>query len=124
MADRLSWAILLSRHVQSTMQFYRDAVGWQFEEFAGPPFPCWVAKSKAGEFIGVFVDVSHSDFPDAPELWLPHFTVEDVDQRIREAEKLGAAILREPFDVPGFGRVAALRQPGGGIVAWRSPPAT
>lgn len=124
MPDRLAGAILLSRHVQSTMSFYREALGWQFEAYPGLDAPCWVARSAEGAFLAVFVDVTDSGFPDAPELWLPHFTVDDVDARARAAEELGAAILRAPFDVPGFGRVAALRQPGGGIVAWRSPLAS
>jgi hypothetical protein len=124
MQERLVWAILLSRDVHSTMQFYRDAVGWRFEPSPEPGDFSWIARSEAGELIAVFVDASGSDFPDAPELWLPHFTVDDVDLRLREAETRGATILRGPFQVPGFGRVAALRQPGGGIVAWRSPSAS
>jgi uncharacterized protein len=123
MRERLVWAILLSRHAQSSMQFYGSVLGWRFEAFENPRFPCWIATSGDDDFRAVFVDTSASDFPDAPELWLPHFTVEDIDERVAQAEKEGATILRGPFDVPGFGRLAALRQPGGGIVAWRSPPA-
>jgi predicted enzyme related to lactoylglutathione lyase len=124
MQERLVWAILLSRHVHSTMQFYRDAAGWSFEAFPAPGFPCWIARTSDEAAIAVFVDASGSDFPDASELWLPHFIVDDLDRRLRAAEEQGAAILRAPFDIPGFGRVAALRQPGGGIVAWRSAPAS
>jgi predicted enzyme related to lactoylglutathione lyase len=124
MPDRPYWAILLSRHVQATIQFYRDAVGWQFEECPGGELPSWAARSAAGEVIALFVDSSASNFPDAPELWLPLFSVDDLDRRIDEAEKQGATVLRGPFDVAGFGQVSALRQPGGGIVAWRSPAAS
>jgi predicted enzyme related to lactoylglutathione lyase len=111
MGHRLVWAILLSRDVRSTMRFYEQAAGWWFEALPEIQFPCWVAKSREGEPIAAFIDASGSDFPDAPELWLPHFVVDDID----------VTILREAFDVSGFGRVAVLRQPGGGIVAWRTP---
>jgi predicted enzyme related to lactoylglutathione lyase len=121
MGHRLVWAILLSRDVRSTMRFYEQAAGWWFEALPEIQFPSWVAKSREGELIAAFVDASGSDFPDAPELWLPHFVVDDIDVRIRKAEENGATILREAFDVAGFGRVAVLRQPGGGIVAWRTP---
>lgn len=121
MAHRLVWAILLSRDVHSTMRFYQQVAGWCFEALPEIQFPCWVAKSGEGKPIAAFIDASGSDFPDAPELWLPHFVVDDIDARIRKAEKQGATILREPFDVSGFGRVAVLRQPGGSIVAWRTP---
>jgi hypothetical protein len=124
MPDRSYWAILLSRHVQTTIQFYRDALDWRFEECPGTELPSWAAKSAAGELIALFVDSSASNFPDAPELWLPLFSVDDLALRIREAEKQGATVLREPFDVAGFGQVSAMRQPGGGIVAWRSASAS
>lgn len=121
MRERLVWAILLSRDVHSAMNFYREAVGWRFEAIPAPNLSSWIARSSSGEFAAVFVDASSSDFPDAPELWVPHFTVDDLDRRLEKAEAHGATILRGPFDVPQFGRVVALRQPGGGIVAWRTP---
>lgn len=124
MRDRLVWSILLSRDLNATMQFYRDAVGWHFEEFPAPDHPCWVARTDDGEPVAIFVDTTASDFPDAPELWMPQFIVDDLDRRLDAAERHGATVLRGPVEVPGFGRVAALRQPGGGIVAWRSRPAT
>jgi len=122
MQDQLAWAVLLSRDVATTVDFYEKSLGWRFERLDGLCMSVWVARSAEGAPIAVFCDASQSDFPDAPELWLPNFTVDDIDNRVREAERLGAAILREPFDIPGLGRFATLRQPGGGIVAWRSRP--
>lgn len=121
MPDRPVWAILLSRQAQASMHFYGEVLGWRFEVVEGPDYPCWIARTQDGDFRAVFVDTSASGFPDAAELWLPHFTVDDLDRRLAEAEEHGATVLRGPLDVPGFGRAAALRQPGGGIVAWRSP---
>jgi len=39
--------------------------------------------------------------------------VADVDTTIREAEKLGGAVLVPPMDVDGVGRMAVLRDPQG-----------
>jgi hypothetical protein len=121
MQTKLDWTILLSRDVRASMDFYSVATGWRFEPLPGPPYPCWVARSPGGTPVAVFVDASASDFPDATELWLPYFTVGDLDRCVLEAEKLGATILRTPFEIPGFGRVALLRQPGGSIAGWRTP---
>ena len=119
------WTVLLSRAVHVAMDFYREAVGWRFEPFSGTQYPCWLAKSGDETIVAVFVDASASDFPDAPELWLPCFDVAGLDRAVAEAERRGATILRPPLDIGAHGRVAVLRQPGGGIVAWRdpSPPA-
>lgn len=121
MEERLVWLVLASRNVEATMRYYRETAGWRFEPLSIGQCPWWIAKTSVGEAVCVFADSSQSDFPDAQELWIPHFTVDDVDNRVKDAERFGATILRPPFDVAELGRVALLRQPGGGIVAWRSP---
>ncbi|HSQ09984.1 MAG TPA: VOC family protein, partial [Burkholderiaceae bacterium] len=40
-------------------------------------------------------------------------TVADVDETIRQAEKLGGAVVVPPMDVDGVGRMAVLRDPQG-----------
>jgi predicted enzyme related to lactoylglutathione lyase len=112
------WAVLMSRDVEGAKAFYGGALGWTFELFAAEPFPCWIARNPQGRSVGAFVDSSGSDFPDAPELWLPYFVIDDLDARLAEAEELGATVLRPPFRMPNAGRIAVLRQPGGGIVGW------
>ncbi len=121
MEERAVWAVLLSRDVDAAMRFYGEALGWQFQSFSEADPPYWIARSADGVFVSVFIDASESGFPDRPEVWLPYFAVDDVDQRARDAERLDATILRPPVDIPELGRVVVLRQPSGGIVAWRSP---
>jgi predicted enzyme related to lactoylglutathione lyase len=48
-----------------------------------------------------------------PPMWGVYVTVADVDATIREAEKLGGAVLVPPMDVEGVGRMAVLRDPQG-----------
>jgi predicted enzyme related to lactoylglutathione lyase len=115
---KLVWAILMSRDVEGAKAFYTETLGWRFEPLSGEPFPTWLAKSVENRSVAAFVDSSRSDFPDAPELWLPYFVIEDLERRLEQAEALGATVLRPPFAVPGAGRVALLRQPGGAIVGW------
>ena len=112
------WAVLMSRDVQGAMLFYGGTLGWKFEPFATGLYPTWIARNPDGRSVAAFVDSSKSDFPDASELWLPYLVVQDLDAALVQAEALGATILRPPFMVPGIGRIAVLRQPGGGIVGW------
>ena len=108
----------MSRDVEGSKAFYAGALGWAFEPFTAEPFPSWVARNRDGRSVAAFVDSSRSDFPDAPELWLPYFVVDDFDARLAQAEELGATVLRPPFLMPRAGRIAILRQPGGAIVGW------
>ena len=56
-----------------------------------------------------------------PEFWMAYIAVDDVDKRVAKAKKAGATIVREPFDVPGVGRIAILKQPGGAGIGWMTP---
>jgi len=47
--------------------------------------------------------------------------VDDVDKRAKKATAAGASLMRPLFDIPGIGRIAILRQPGGAVVGWMTP---
>lgn len=115
---KIVWAVLMSRSVNAAKVFYGSVHGWRFEPLAEGLFPTWIARNEDNRSVAAFVDTSGSDFPDAPELWLPYFLVADIDNKLAAAEAFGAVLLRPPFVVAGVGRIALLRQPGGGVVAW------
>jgi uncharacterized protein len=47
--------------------------------------------------------------------------VDDVDARLRRAVAAGATALREPFDIPGVGRIAILRDAAGAVIGFITP---
>ena len=60
------------------------------------------------------------DRAERPE-WGSSITVADVDQTTKRARELGAEVLVEPFDAPGGGRVATVRDPAGAAVSLSRP---
>ena len=46
---------------------------------------------------------------------------QNVDARLNKAVAGGAKICKDPFDIPGVGRMAVLAEPGGAVVAWMTP---
>jgi predicted enzyme related to lactoylglutathione lyase len=54
-------------------------------------------------------------------MWMAYIEVDDVDARVAKAKRAGAAIAREPWHVDGVGRIAMLKQPGGGTIGWITP---
>jgi len=58
-----------------------------------------------------------------PEGWMSYIAVDDVDARVKKAEKAGAKLMKPIFDVPGVGRIAILLEPGGAGVGWMTPVA-
>lgn len=56
-----------------------------------------------------------------PQAWLPYVQVDNVDQTIAKAKKLGAAIHLEGQDVPGVGRIAIFSDPQGAMLGLLQP---
>ena len=58
-----------------------------------------------------------------PPHWDVYFNVEDCDATVARAVELGAGELVAPYDVPGVGRTAMVRDPQGALVGVPPEPA-
>jgi uncharacterized protein len=115
------WNELNTRDVEKAKSFYEKTIGWKFEGMPMPNGTYWVAKAGDKMAGGVF-DMNAMGLPkEVPEHWLSYLSVDDIDKRVAAAKKAGATILREPFDVPGVGRIAILKEPGGAAIGWMTP---
>ena len=115
------WNELMTRDVEQTKKFYADTMGWSFDAMPmGGGATYWIAKV-GGDSVGGMFDISGPDYKGVPEGWMPYIAVDDVDQRLKKAVKAGATVMKQPFDVPGVGRIAMLLEPGGVGVGWMTP---
>jgi uncharacterized protein len=53
--------------------------------------------------------------------WGSYINVADVDEATSQAEHLGGSVIVEPFETPGGGRVATVRDPAGAVVSLSRP---
>jgi uncharacterized protein len=115
------WNELMTRNVEQAKKFYADTLGWSFD---GMPMPgggtYWLATIN-GEPVGGIFDISGADFQDVPESWMAYIAVDDVDARVKKAIAAGAKLMKPAFDVPGVGRIAILKEPGGAGIGWITP---
>lgn len=108
----LCWNDLATRDLEAAARFYAALFGWSAVPVEGTPRP--------------YVQLMNGDAPAgggiyamAPEMagvaphWSPYFAVEDADASVRRAQELGAAVGMAPYDLPGVGRFAVLRDPQG-----------
>jgi len=115
------WNELNTRDVEMAKRFYAKTIGWTFEGMPMPNGTYWVAKA-GDKIVGGIFDMNAMGLPkEIPEHWLSYLSVDDIDQRVANAKKAGATIMREPFDVPGVGRIAILKEPGGAVLGWMTP---
>src|ERR1700731_100758 len=113
------WNELYPRDVEAAKAFYAATVGWTFE---GMPMPhqnrtYWIAKAGRKPVAGI-LDM-RGIVPDTdPPHWLSYLEVDDVDRCVAEIESHGGKIVRPPFDVPEFGRIAIGADATGAFMAW------
>ena len=114
------WNELMTRDVERDKKFYADAIGWSFEAMPMPDGAYWVAKM-GNNYVGGLFPLTDPKFKGAPEGWMSYIAVDDVDARVKKAQSLGVTLMRPIFDVPGVGRIAILKEPGGAGIGWMTP---
>jgi len=117
------WNELMSRDAERDKKFYSETLGWTFEGMPMQDGTYWVAKVGDQPVAGLF-PLSSPHYDGVPEVWMGYIAVDNVDERVKKAQALGATLLKPPFDVPGVGRIAVLREPGGAGIGWMTPAAT
>jgi predicted enzyme related to lactoylglutathione lyase len=115
------WNELRTRNAERAIKFYAETVGWSFDNSCTPDgFSYWIAKHDGKPVAGLF-PLASPKFDSVPESWISFLAVDDVDARVVKAVKAGAELMMPLFDVPGVGRIAMLREPGGAGIGWITP---
>ena len=101
------WNELMTHDPEAVKKFYADTIGWSFDPMPMENGTYWIAKAGDKMAGGIF-EMQGECFEGMAEDWMPYLAVD-------------ATLVRPPFDVPNVGRIAILRQPGGGHVGWMTP---
>ena len=106
-----SWSELLTTDPAAAKVFYSKLFGSSTKDMqmsSGAYTTCQVGEESVAGIMRLPAEAAGM-----PPMWGVYVTVADVDTTIREAEKLGGAVLVPPMDVDGVGRMAVLRDPQG-----------
>jgi uncharacterized protein len=114
------WNELMTHDVERAKAFYGRALDWSFEAKPMDGFTYWLVKA-GDQMAGGMIEMNGPDFDGIPEHWMAYVAVDDVDARLRRAVAAGATALREPFDIPGVGRIAILRDAAGAVIGFITP---
>jgi hypothetical protein len=109
------WVDLGTPDVAGAKAFYARLFGWQMEDLPAGRGAYTMCRLDGGDVAGI-----HEHTEDEGTGWSSSISVDDTDRAAARARELGATVLAEPFDVPGAGRTAVLRDPSGAVVSlWR-----
>jgi uncharacterized protein len=119
------WVGLATSDPAAATAFYTRLFGWEAEALsAGKTGPYTILRYIGKDVAILYRQTVQARAAGAPPHWTSYISVEDADATAARAGELGgAAVFREPFDLPGAGRVAAIRDPAGAVVSlWQPRP--
>jgi len=94
--------------------FYRALFGWDLEEQPVGPGETYSMFQMRGKNVGAAASLRPEDRQHGvPPHWNMYVTVDNVDETVKRAEKLGGTVLMPPFDVMDAGRMSVLQDPTG-----------
>ncbi|HVP54332.1 MAG TPA: VOC family protein [Candidatus Eisenbacteria bacterium] len=97
-------------------EFYSQLFDWKLEDMPGP-MEYTLIKPAEGPGGGM---MTHP-VPGAPSMWLTYVGVDDVKAVTEKAKSLGATVLRDVTEVPGYGSFSIISDPTGAVLAMWKP---
>jgi predicted enzyme related to lactoylglutathione lyase len=116
------WNELMTRDAEAAKKFYGSTLGWTFEAMEsedGSPPTYWVAKVGEEAVAGIFL-IGHDD-EETSEGWFSYVAIKDLSGALARASMEGGEVIREPWDVPGVGRIAIVNDNAGNSLGWMTP---
>lgn len=109
-----SWNELMTTDIAGAKSFYSKMFGWEMQDEKTPDMIYTMLKTGDKEVGGMMAIPAEAK--GAPPSWGAYVTVDDVDQQIIQAEKLGGQIVLQPRDIPNVGRFAVISDPQGAVL--------
>jgi predicted enzyme related to lactoylglutathione lyase len=110
------WVDLSTPDVAGAKAFYAGLLGWQTEDLPADRGAYTMCRLQGRDVAGI-----REHTGDGGAGWDSSVSVDDLDAATARARELGATVLAEPFEVPGAGRKATLRDPSGAVVSLWQP---
>jgi predicted enzyme related to lactoylglutathione lyase len=113
------WNELMTRDAEKAKNFYGATLGWTFEPMDGGGPTYWVAKVGDESVAGIYsIDASDQE---TGEGWFAYVAVNDLSTALARATSEGGEVVREPWEVPGVGRIAIVNDNAGNTLGWMTP---
>jgi predicted enzyme related to lactoylglutathione lyase len=116
------WLELGTTDVDAGSRFYSGLFGWEIHKSPMGPDAFYYIFRLGGRDVAAGYKLADEQRREGlPAHWLTYFSTPDADATASRAVSLGAALLKEPFDVLEVGRMAVVRDPQGAVFALWQP---
>ena len=110
------WRECGTRDAAAARAFYGALFGW---EAVDSPMPgdagIYTILKRDGQDVAGLYEMAGEQFEGVPPHWATYVWHDDVDAAVAKAKAQGAEVLGGPFDIPGVGRMAVLKDPQGAV---------
>ena len=118
MANPFVHVELSTTDLKKARDFYGKLFDWKLEDM---PMGGGESYTMIGVGEGTGGGMMKHPMPGAPSMWLAYVLVNDVASSVKKAKSLGATIIKDVSDVPGYGQFAIFQDPTGAMLALWKP---
>ena len=115
------WSELATRDVQGAKDYYATVCGWSYDDAPMEGGTYTVARIGDRMIAGIFDMTGAPGMEGVPPHWMTYLAVDDVDTAAEQTTSGGGSVMRPPWDVPGVGRIAIVKDPSGAVVGLMTP---
>lgn len=109
---------LMTHDLEKAKTFYGKLFDWKLTDVPMGPGGSYTLIDVGG---GTGGGMMKHPVPGGPPAWMAYVQVEDVTAATKKARGLGATILQDGVEVPGYGRFTVFSDPTGAVLAlWQS----
>lgn len=113
----MSWVELWSKDASAVLPFYTSVLDLGVEQMPMPTGPYHILKAGDVSVGGVMT----SPNSEAPPMWLPYLTVDDLDATLAAVRDAEGALYVDPMSVEGVGRFAVVADRQGAALGLLQP---
>jgi predicted enzyme related to lactoylglutathione lyase len=109
------WVSTVQFDADQAVDFYTELLGWEATNLMPPDaeakyFLCTLDGKRVASVVS-----THGAPPPPSAVWGTYMWVDDADRATAAAVDAGGAVIGQPFDSPGDGRMAVLADPAGAV---------
>jgi len=104
------WNELATRDIDAAAAFYRDLLGWDYQDTPNPRTR-YLSIRNQGRLNGGLMQMTE-EWGEVPSNWTVYFSVTDADAAVAQTQLSGGKVYVEPFEIP-VGRMAVVADPQG-----------
>ena len=117
MANPFCHVELHTQEPAKAKDFYQNLFDWALEDV--PVGEITYTMVNVGEGTGG--GIMQNPVPDAPSHWLAYILVDDVAASTEKAQALGATVVQELTEIPGYGWFSVIADPTGAAIGLWQP---